>query len=546
MSGHSEADWTDLRQRVLGMGKDSLHKSHYASLRQRMAELERFRSLIDAASDLLFIVDVPSGRILDVNESACRRLAMAPGEIKAASFERLIAAPGWEQLTATWRRSPEVPDAVVVSEFRTADGKQFPVEIAVRVLPSARGCHGILAARDISERARAEQERANLEEELRQAQRLESLGRLAGGVAHDFNNLLTVITGYSSLLLGGLRTGLSAEKCAAEIHEAAASAARLTRQLLDIGRKQIVRPTSLDMNTLITETSGMLQRLLGEDVVFTTRLAPGLDPVLVDRDQMQHVLINLCVNGRDAMPRGGELTVETRNVEMDEKETAGHLEAIQGRYVLMSVSDTGVGMDEATRSRIFEPFYTTKERGKGTGLGLASVYGIVRQANGLIRVNSKLGQGSCFQVYLPRSERSVPPPAAAPQTAAESRPLRATILVVEDQEEVRTLVTLLLRQEGHHVLAAANGPEALRLAAAYGEPIHLLITDVVLPGPNGREVASQLVAEHPGLKVLYCSGYSTDVIAQRGVLEQGVAYLPKPFAPKTLTARVQALLQEGR
>jgi PAS domain S-box-containing protein len=347
MSGHSETDWTDLRQRVLGMGKASLHKSHYASLRQRMAELERFRSLIDAASDLLFIVDVPSGRILDVNESACRRLAMAPGEIKDASFERLIAAPGWEQLTETWKRSPEVPDAVVVSEFRTADGKEFPVEIAVRVLRAGRGCHGILAARDISERTRAEQQRANLEEELRQAQRLESLGRLAGGVAHDFNNLLTVITGYSSLLLSGLRTGLSAEKCAAEIHEAAESAARLTRQLLDVGRKQIVRPASLDMNTLIAETSGMLQRLLGEDVVFTTRLAPGLDSVLVDRDQMQHVLINLCVNGRDAMPQGGQLTVETRNVEMDEKGAAGHPDAVPGRYVLMSVSDTGVGMDEA-------------------------------------------------------------------------------------------------------------------------------------------------------------------------------------------------------
>jgi PAS domain S-box-containing protein len=540
MSGHSENEWADLRNRVLGLGDESLHKSLYPTLRQRVAELERFRSLVDASSDLLFIVEVPSGQIIYANEEARSNLGLAGIGADAPSFRELIAPAGWTRLSELWE-SPAVEEGtVIVSELGRLEGKSIPVEIAVRVSTSTGKRHGVLAARNIEDRVQAEREQARLEEQLRQAQKLESVGRLAGGVAHDFNNLLTVISGYSALLLTRLGETGDLSGYAQQITKAAESAAGLTAQLLSFSRKQMIRPSSIDLNALIAEMADMLRRLLGEDVHLVLRLDPALETVWADAGQMNQVLMNLCVNARDAMPRGGDLIVTTANVEGER----ANLDGREGRYALLTVTDTGEGMDAATLEQIFEPFFTTKQ-GKGTGLGLASVYGIVHQSNGWIAVSSEPGRGTTFEVYLPlagavEAER-LPDIAAAPPLPPPSR--QVTLMVVEDQDPVRRLAAAICTQAGYHVLAAASGFEALEMAAQHSGEIDLLITDVVLPRMNGREVAEQMRALRPGLKVLYTSGYTSDAILERGVVDRGVGFLPKPFTPKTLIARVRELLE---
>jgi hypothetical protein len=393
---------------------------------------------------------------------------------------------------------------------------------------------------DITERKRAERERARLEADLQQAQKMESVGRLAGGVAHDFNNLLTVINGHSDLMLGRLNEGDPLRNSLAEIRKAGGRAADLTRQLLAFSRKQIVEPEPVDLNHLVAETRDMLERLAGEDIELVTALAPGLGPVMADPGQLHQVLLNLVVNAKDAMPGGGSLTIETANVDLDQGYAAAHFEIPPGPYVLLTVSDTGTGMDEETREHIFEPFFTTKGVGKGTGLGLSTVYGIVRQCEGWIWVYSEPGQGATFKIYLPRVEQT--PAAAAPPPAPG--PLRGTetVLVVEDQEDVRRLTVEILKNYGYRVLEAALGGDALLLAEQHPGPIHLLLTDVAMPRMTGKELAGRLEPLRPRMRVLYMSGYTENVIAQRGTLDPGVAYIPKPFTPEALALKVREVL----
>ena len=384
-------------------------------------------------------------------------------------------------------------------------------------------------------------ERAKLEAQLQQVQKLESVGRLAGGVAHDFNNLLTVINGYGDLLLAELKEAGPLRKHVAEIRKAGQRGADLTRQLLAFSRKQIIEPTPLDLNTLVADSENMLRRVMGEDIEVVTICDETLGAVVADAGQIDQVLLNLAVNARDAMPAGGRLVIETANADMDANYLAGHGDAPPGRYVLLTVSDEGMGMDRATLQRIFEPFFTTKEPGKGTGLGLSTVYGIVKQSGGFVTVYSEPGCGTTFRIYLPRTEgttastrRPEPPPSS--QAGSE------TILLVEDQEEVRSLAAAVLRGCGYQVIESARGEDALVLSKVHPEPIHLLLTDVVMPGMMGGELAKRLQQLRNSIQVLYMSGYSGNAIAQQGLLAPGVDYIAKPFTANALSSKVREIL----
>ena len=384
-------------------------------------------------------------------------------------------------------------------------------------------------------------ERKQLEEQFHQAQKMEAVGRLAGGVAHDFNNLLTAILGSADLVLDSLTAHVPEREEVEEIRKAALRAADLTRQLLAFSRQQVIAPMVLNPNDVVANMDKLLRRLLGEDVELRTVLASDVAAVKADPSQLEQVVLNLAVNARDAMLNGGRLTIETQNVELDQEYVRGHLSAQPGAYVMLAVSDTGVGMDATTQARIFEPFFTTKEKGKGTGLGLATVYGIVKQSGGWIWVYSEPGHGTSFKVYFPRASEAAAPVAPSPASPLSVRGSE-TVLVVEDDEMIRNLVQKVLKANGYTVLVAAGGRDAERVAGQHPGPIHLLMTDVVMPGMNGREVAQRLAAARAGIRVLYLSGYTDDAIVHHGVLKPGVAFLQKPFTPAVLGRKVREVL----
>ena len=387
-----------------------------------------------------------------------------------------------------------------------------------------------------------QQERQRAEERLRHAQKMDAVGRLAGGVAHDFNHLLTVIRGYSDLVLSTTDPADAVHASVDEIRKAADRAASLTHQLLAFSRKQVLQPRVTDLNTVVAEMEKMLTRLIGEDIMLETELEPRLPAVLVDENEWQQIIVNLAVNARDAMPHGGTLAVRTKTLEHVHTRWPTMPQMPAGRYVVLEVSDTGVGMDTDVQARIFEPFFTTKERGKGVGLGLSTVYGIVKQSGGWIWVESAPGMGTTFRVYLPPTEAL---PATAPAPAPAVRlPATETVLLVEDQEDVRRLAAQVLRGRGYTVLEAGGGDQALAMAATHPFPIHLVVTDVVMPGMRGPEVVARLLARQPSLRVLYISGYTDDVMTEPGSGGLGGPLLEKPFTPQALAARVRAVLDE--
>lgn len=386
--------------------------------------------------------------------------------------------------------------------------------------------------------------RERLEEQLRQAQKMEAVGRLAGGIAHDFNNLLTVITGYSELILTRPHdTSLLSARVAA-IQAAGEKAATLTQQLLAFSRRQVRQPRVLNLNAVVTGMGDMLKRLIGEDIDLVSQLDPALTPVEADPSQLEQVLLNLVVNARDAMPQGGRLTLGTANVLLDDAYAQTQIGVKPGRYVLLAASDTGGGMDSETRLHVFEPFFTTKEPGKGTGLGLSTVYGIVKQGGGHVTVDSAPGRGTTFFVYLPSVD--VPIALPAPATEPHQTPLgRETVLLVEDEDGVRALARSILQLSGCRVIEAAGAVEALAQAAGYDGPIDLLLTDVVMPEISGRQLAERLVAERPTLKVLYMSGYTDEAMDQHGVLGSGVAFIQKPFTMSALSQKLREVVDGG-
>jgi nitrogen-specific signal transduction histidine kinase/CheY-like chemotaxis protein len=387
-------------------------------------------------------------------------------------------------------------------------------------------------------------ERKCLEQQFRHSQKMEAVGRLAGGVAHDFNNLLTIITGYGQMLQRNLEPGSSMRAYAEEVLKSGERAASLTRQLLAFSRRQDFSPRGLDLNTLVRNTENMLHRLIGEDIELATILATGLGLVRGDPGQIEQVIFNLAVNARDAMPNGGNLTLETANVELDETDAHGHIPIKPGSYVMLAVTDTGCGMDPPTQAHIFEPFFTTKEPGKGTGLGLATVYGIVKQHGGNIWVDSEPGQGTAFKIYLPRVEMDA---AKVEERRAGARELRGseTILVVEDDQAVRSLVVRLLRSMGYWVLEASRVDEALMVCVRHKGPVHLLLTDVVMPQMSGRDLLGHIRPLRPDIRVLFTSGYTEEALHRRP-LEQDAAFLQKPFTEEALARKVRDVLDEGK
>jgi CheY-like chemotaxis protein len=385
---------------------------------------------------------------------------------------------------------------------------------------------------------------ATLQEQLRQSQKMEAIGQLAGGVAHDFNNLLTVIHGYSELILNSLDDSSRLRQDVREIIHASEHASSLTRQLLAFSRKQVLQLKVLDLNAHVSNMDKMLRRMIGENIELMTLLAKDLGRIKADPGQIEQVILNLAVNARDAMLSGGKLTIETANIELDENYARSHIGVTPGRYVMLSVSDTGVGIAREVKERIFEPFFTTKEKGKGTGLGLSTVYGIIQQSGGNIWVYSEPGLGTTFKIYLPRIEEdteSLKPSAVSTKSLQGSE----TILLVEDEEMVRKLACTILQKNGYKVLEAPNGEEALRIVQGQnGNPIHLMVTDVVMPGMSGRQLADRLERLRPEMKILYISGYTDNAIVHHGVLEKGIDYIQKPFTIEGLARKVREVLDK--
>jgi len=399
-----------------------------------------------------------------------------------------------------------------------------------------------MGTEDITLLKRAETEKADLEEQLRQSQRIEAVGRLAGGIAHDFNNLMMVIRGYSQLSLAEIKEGDKLRGNLEEIRKATERATDLTRQLLAFSRRQILEFKVLDLSNLIRDMERMLRRVIGEDIELVTYHAEDLGRVKTDPGQIEQVIMNLAVNARDSMPDGGKLIIETRNVELDEDYTRTHVGVKPGRYVMFSLSDTGVGMSPEVKEHIFEPFFTTKEISKGTGLGLSTVYGIVKQCGGNIWFYSELRKGTTFKVFLPRVDE--PLEEIRESTVSKEIPSgRETILAVEDEDNVRKLTVQILKGQGYSVLEASHAEEAMKVVREQtGNGIHLLLTDVVMPGMSGHELANHLISLLPKIKVLFMSGYTDNAIVHHGVLEEGVNYIQKPFTVDALARKVREVL----
>ena len=430
--------------------------------------------------------------------------------------------------------------------FWSKVGTSFPVEYSsTPIIEQDQLAGAVVAFVDITERKRAEEEKHSLERQVQQAQKMEAVGRLAGGVAHDFNNLLTVITGYSELLLQKIGEESPMHGEVEQIQRAGERAASLTQHLLAFSRKQIIEPKVLDLNLLMANVGKMLIRLIGENIDLKTVHGKNLGLVKIDSGQFDQVLINLAVNARDAMPDGGTLLIETANVELDEEYCAGRPYQIRpGRFVRLSVSDTGHGMTKEVTQQIYEPFFTTKEQGKGTGLGLSMIFGAVKQSGGSIEVYSEVGKGTTFKIYLPRVEEEAVTPGKDGQSAV--LPIGTeTLLVVEDEETLRKLAIRILGGLGYKVLQAGSGDEAISLAVEYKERIDLLLTDVVMPGMNGAELARQLVLHRPEMKVLFTSGYTDDAITRHGVLDKGVSFIGKPYTLSALTKKVREVLDKA-
>ena len=493
---------------------------------------KRFRLLFQDHPQPMWVIDANERKFLEVNAAAGALYGYSPEEFRALSWTDVLVAEDTRRLTAQLRK-PDRP-STTVWRHRTKAGNFIDVEMAVHEISYGGRTAYLAVLMDITGRRR-------LEEQLRQSQKMEAVGMLAGGVAHDFNNLLTIITGYSQLILNSLGASDPNRHSAEQIMKAGERAAALTRQLLAFSRRQVLQPQVLELNKLVTGMSAMLRRLIGEDIDLRLILPAAVGRVNADPGQMEQVLMNLVVNARDAMPAGGTLTIETANVQLDRNSAGRHVAVRPGPYVLLAVSDSGVGMDEATQAHLFEPFFTTKSQGKGTGLGLSTVFGIVKQSGGSVQVYSELGKGTSVKVYLPRIGQ---PAAAGP--GGSSRPVARgteTILVVEDDEMVRHLVRDALERDGYKVLEAAGPLEARSTAESYRGAIHLLITDVVMPKLSGRELAGQLGRRRPQMKILYISGYADGAVVTSGVLEKGVAFLQKPFTPAALTAKVREVIE---
>lgn len=661
-SDHEENRET-FRERLIGLGEASIRKSYYPELQKRLDELERFRALLDQSNDSIFLLEVPSGRIVDVNKSACRELDRSREDLLDLKLFDIIGSSASEQIQKIFSNGQAgVKDLkVITTTLGSVRGYEIPAEITFSTVSFDGTVYAVAVARNITERKLAEEQlreseeryrhlfeespagnfvstpngkllacnsafirifgftsieeamnrdllsiypdpqtrqtflaslrkerklehyemelrsqedkpvhvmanvigvfdeggelveirgylvdntqRKKLEEQFRQSQKMEAVGRLAAGVAHDFNNLLTAIMGYSELMIVKLREDDSLRKHAEQIRKAGERASSLTRQLLAFSRKQVLQPKLVDLNAVVAEMEKMLRRLISEDIELIFIPDPNLNPVMADPGQIEQVLLNLAVNARDAMPRGGKLTIETKNVCLDQAYALRHVGVKPGPYVMLAVSDTGIGMEEKILSHVFEPFFTTKEKNKGTGLGLSTVYGIIRQSDGHIWVYSEPGMGTTFKIYLPQM-KEIADEVGTDTPRNQVKGGYETILLVEDEDIVRGLAYEALRTQGYTVFEANCGKAALDICKQRKGPIHLIVTDVVMPGMNGRELVERLVKLCPNVKTLYISGYPDSSIVRHGVLIPGTAFLQKPFTPDDLVRKVREVLDE--
>ena len=510
-------------------------------LREKQELIEK---LISHAPVGIFVRDRVDGRYLLVNEEFAAIFGRRPGDMIGRSFKEIFPADWVAKLLVHDREALATGQTVVFEDsFPHADGTQRFVMVIRFPLTSGAGqvvaLGGIIA--DLTERTRHEQERQRLQDQLRQAQKMEAVGRLASGIAHDFNNLLTVINGYSDLNLMSLGQENPLFQGMKAIQEAGHRAADLVRHLLLFSRKVVIQPRVLDLNELIARTSRMIERIVGEDIHLQLHLGSSLWPIKADPSQVEQVLMNLVVNARDAMPRGGELRIATRNVPgRDEADLLEGQESVE-----LSVRDNGVGMDEATQARIFEPFFTTKEPDKGTGLGLATVYGIVTQTGGRIEVESQLGAGTTFHILLPTTKER-----AGTDCGETPVPIKAvtgeTVLLVEDDHNVRNLAHTVLEGEGYRVLQASDGQQALQVCQQHSGPLPLVVTDMVMPSMSGPELVDRLRQHHPQVRVLFISGYAREALAELGPIGEDAGYLHKPFLPRELVQAVAALLNQNQ
>jgi PAS domain S-box-containing protein len=508
--------------------------------KRREYDLCCLAAVVESSHDAIISL-TPGGIVLTWNHGAERIFGYSAEEAAGRSI-LFLSPPGapLESLTLMER----IERADTVEPFETVRVKKDGMHIHVAMtLSSIRNSDGQVVG--ISTVARDVTDSKNLEEMLRQAQKMEAVGQLAGGVAHDFNNLLGVILGYTGLLLDRLSPGNPCRKGIEEIQKAGDRAALLTRQLLAFSRKQVLQPKVLDLNTVVAGTEKLLQRLIGEHIELRVILNPALGRVKADSGQLEQIIMNLAVNARDAMPAGGELTIETSNVNVGGEYAAWHPAERLGPHIVLSVTDTGCGMDTKTKDRIFEPFFTTKEFGKGTGLGLSTVYGIVKQSGGAVRVYSEVGIGTVFKIYLPCVDpilENASPGDSLEKVEGGSQ----TILVVEDEAALLEVTHQSLKAVGYVILAAHSPAEAIRISESHLGPIHLMVTDVIMPGMSGAQLASHLSAPRPEMRVLYVSGYTDDTIVLHGVLEPGLAFLQKPFSPKTLARKVGEIFATAR
>jgi PAS domain S-box-containing protein len=526
------------------LGGELLKKAIEYAVERRQTEIqlrqseERFEELIENAKDIIFTLDL-DGNFKSLNKSAEEVMGWSRQEAQSINLKKIVAP---EHLNLCKQLMSHLLNEEQLQQFEInlvrKDGKRVILEACARLIYSGekkKGIQGI--ARDVTERR-------NLENMVRQSQKLDAIGRLSGGLAHDFNNLLCVISGHAELLTEQLEPAHPGARNVGQIKKAVDSATALVRQLLAFSRKQVFHPQILDLNAVVTETEKLVGRLIGEHIEVFTALQPDLGRVNVDPVQIEQVIVNLVLNARDAMPLGGKLTLETHNVDLHKENRSRHAIVPAGKYVLLAVTDNGSGMDEETQNRIFEPFYTTKEAGKGTGLGLSTVYGIVNQSGGSIAVYSEPGQGTTFKIYLPRVDAASAEESAG-KLARENRQGSETILLVENSEPLRALAKEFLRSSGYAVLDAENGRDAIRIAKAFGGHIHLLLTDVIMPGMGGKQLAEQFVTLRPAAKVLYMSGYSDEGVVHSGLLGPQSNFLEKPFTRDVLLRTVRRVLEES-
>jgi signal transduction histidine kinase len=458
------------------------------------------------------------------------------------NLDEIYIVPGEREALISRYQRDESPHRQEV-RWKRKDGKPMWIELDARAVLSPDGATRYFEGfvHDVTQRKRGEEEKRRLEEQLTQAQKMEAVGQLAGGIAHDFNNLLTAISGYSELLLSELPPEDLRRSHAEEIRKAGERAASLTQQLLAFSRRQVLEPKILDVNTVVSDIERMLRRLIGEHIDLKARKAADLWKVRADPGQIEQAILNLVLNARDAMPSGGTLAIETSNADLDEAFSLSHVPTPPGPYVCVAVTDTGIGISDEIKARLFEPFFTTKERGKGTGLGLSTTYGIVKQSGGYLWCDSEVGRGTTFRVFLPRVEEPVSQ-VAERKAPAPLHPGDETVLLVEDEPEVRSLVQRILKTQGYTVVTAANPDEAVAVAREFKGTIQLMVTDVVMPGMSGLQLAERLQPTRPAMRVLFVSGYTDDAMGPQGILEPGRAFLQKPFTPVALARKVREIL----